>query len=190
MPDLSRLATNNIELLQTSRAIGIDPYEHRHPEAAYITGLVRFTDKATRDYEEARTLLGYYVHSRGRSARPLFLGLDALGDCVIATHVAIEFAASLRKHGIGQNRYLPDKQTRTAIRFMRNHVLHAFDKLARPAGAADQIRPQDANAPWPEERQIVFGQHVLRYADLASAIRRSQRQAAVVIKTRARARRS
>ncbi|MFN8168447.1 MAG: hypothetical protein U0S36_06660 [Candidatus Nanopelagicales bacterium] len=166
----------------------IDPYIDRHPEAAYITGLVRFTDKATRDYEDARALFGHYIESRGLAIMPLFRGLDALGDSIVATHVGIEFSRSLVTKGIGQRRFIPDRQARTDIRYMRNHVLHAVEKLGKRDGAEDKIRPEDAKAPWPEERRIVYGQVELQYATLASAIRMCQRQSGIVVKTRARVR--
>ena len=133
--------------------------------------LVRLTDKALREYEQAREMLLAFTRDQNRISN-YFRAIDHLENCVSATHRA-SLQAEVVRPRLGRSLALTGHQKDRLVE-IRDVIEHMDDRLTGKLPAwkknALVIGPGEPTMLMPLDRRVQIGSYKLTYRDLASCI--------------------
>jgi hypothetical protein len=150
---------------------------------ALFTNFVRLTDKALREYDAARAEVVLYLEpTEGMRTSPYIRAVDHMENCVSATHRAVLNAIALQAQGVGKKapRLTPRQHAR--LRDVRHAIEHSDERIVGPQSRR-QCSPFKRGESFSlrlANTSMVIGQHVLRYADLVSAMSKMHKTVEVI----------
>ena len=166
MPPLDHLAdTASLDVFFERVITGLPAKLRNDPTAgALFVNLCRLTDKALRDYETARGLLGEYRKAGGQSIlNPLVI--DHMENCIEATYRAVQNAKRLCANGIRIKSLALTVTQDDDLRLLRNRMIHMDERLKDR-----RLRPGEHFGLMLTEKRVEISERTLTYQQLAFVI--------------------
>jgi hypothetical protein len=167
MPPLDHLAaTASVDLFFERTITGLPAKLRNDPTAgALFVNLCRLTDKALREYEAARGLLGEYRNAGAQRVVNPLLVIDHMENCIEATYRAVQNAKRLCANGIRIESLAPTATQEDDLRLLRNRLIHMDERLIDK-----RLRPGQHFGLMLTEKRVEINERTLTYRQLAFVI--------------------